>query len=65
MNDQRRFVWKSGRLANSPLSEFWSPTLTAKDPAIPSLPLESQPDGPAGEVVPYQPHYGRAPIMAQ
>ncbi len=48
MSDRRRFKWKSGRLANTPISEFLHlpVTLDASDPSIPNLPLLDQTSGP-------------------
>lgn len=47
MTQQRRFAWRNGAAGSrgaNPEAGFWSPTLTAKDPSIPWLPLET----PAG-----------------
>lgn len=41
MSDRRWFTWRSGRLSATPISQGWAPTLTARDPSIPNLPLES------------------------
>lgn len=45
MSDQFRFNYRSGRLRQSPLIGFWSPSLTVKDPQIPNLPLETPSGG--------------------
>jgi hypothetical protein len=50
MSDQRRLRWKSGRLISSPIADFWGPTLTARDPQIPNLPLETPSSGTSGTV---------------
>lgn len=41
MSDQRRFVWKSGRLISSPITDFLEISLTEQDPQIPNLPVET------------------------
>lgn len=41
MSDRRRFNWKSGRLATSPIADGWAIDLDSRDPQIPNLPLES------------------------
>ncbi|HND54645.1 MAG TPA: hypothetical protein PLV92_19675, partial [Pirellulaceae bacterium] len=43
MSDQRRFQWRSGRLASTPINDGWSLTLTRRDPEVPNLPLEYAP----------------------
>lgn len=47
MSDQRRFVWRSGRLASSPLIDGWAIDLDSRDPSIPNLPLETPAAPPA------------------
>lgn len=41
MSNQARWHWRSGRLTSSPIQDFWGPTLSARDPQIPNLPLET------------------------
>lgn len=41
MSDQRRFVWRSGRLPSTPITDFWQISRTVQDPQIPNLPLEN------------------------
>ena len=41
-----RFLWQTGRIVRNRLADFWSPTLTVKDPQIPHLPLETPSGGP-------------------
>lgn len=48
MSDQLLFVWRSGRLASSPLIDGWAIDLDSRDPSIPNLPLETPPVVPAG-----------------
>jgi hypothetical protein len=43
VSDQRRFKWRSGRLASTPINDGWALTLTLRDPAVPNLPLEYAP----------------------
>ena len=40
MSDQRRFQWRSGRLASTPINDGWAIDLDSRDPSIPNLPLE-------------------------
>jgi hypothetical protein len=43
--DQRWYRYKSGRIQSAPIRDFWSPTLTSKNPQIPNLPLETAAGG--------------------
>jgi hypothetical protein len=56
-----KFRLKSGRLVDTGLNAFWSPTLTAKDPEIPYLPLESPAVSATTGALPL---VGRGPGMA-
>lgn len=40
MSDKRRFRWRSGRLASTPINDGWAPTLFSRDPEIPNLPID-------------------------
>lgn len=43
MSDRRRFRWRSGRLASTPINDGWALTRTRRDPEISNLPLEYAP----------------------
>lgn len=60
MSNFRTFTWKSGGLVNSSLTAFWSPTRTAKDPSIPTLPLEASSDLPPKSLLINNPAVARA-----